>query len=301
MTREGEYHTWGEIDLNNGEIVILDGTDYINSSIDLSNAKSTSPTKGFIVLPNSYSGLKFQDLYNKENYKNILAEISKYYDINRELDTSLGIIKKGVYLIEELLDNNPLFNHTNSCIHNTEYLKSYLKNVKNFILERPIPKNIDGYEIYAYYHMFIKRLPKNVRGNISMKTLYVDTYEYTQTRLRRKYLKTDHEYLEYLQELVYSRYYHYLNNNIDNNFFSSLKDGLISGEELTSEILKQELKIAEINRRLNPYYAINELVIYSPEGNEDEEFYQLYEPAVGRKTFETFESELEYKKLNRII
>ena len=85
MTREGEYHTWGEIDLNNGEIVILDGTDYINSSIDLSNAKSTSPTKGFIVLPNSYSGLKFQDLYNKENYKNILAEISKYYDINREL------------------------------------------------------------------------------------------------------------------------------------------------------------------------------------------------------------------------
>lgn len=301
MTREGEYYTWGEIDLNNGEIVILDGTDYINSSIDLSNAKSTSPTKGFIVLPNSYSGLKFQDLYNKENYKNILAEISKYYDINRELDTSLGIIKKGVYPIEELLDNNPLFNHTNSCIHNTEYLKSYLKNVKNFILERPIPKNIDGYEIYAYYHMFIKRLPKNVRGNISMKTLYVDTYEYTQTRLRRKYLKTDHEYLEYLQELVYSRYYHYLNNNIDNNFFSSLKDGLISGEELTSEILKQELKIAEINRRLNPYYAINELVIYSPEGNEDEEFYQLYEPAVGRKTFETFESELEYKKLNRII
>ena len=109
------------------------------------------------------------------------------------------------------------------------------------------------------------------------------------------------KHLEYLQELVYSRYYHYLNNNIDNNFFSSLKDGLISGEELTSEILKQELKIAEINRRLNPYYAINELVIYSPEGNEDEEFYQLYEPAVGRKTFETFESELEYKKLNRII
>lgn len=73
-------------------------------------------------------------------------------------------------------------------------------------MERPIPKNIDGYEIYAYYYMFIKRLPKNVRGNISMKTLYVDTYEYTQTRLRRKYLKTDREYLEYLQELVYSRY-----------------------------------------------------------------------------------------------
>ena len=79
MTREGEYHTWGEIDLNNGEIVILDGTDYINSSIDLSNAKSTSPTKGFIVLPNSYSGLKFQDLYNKENYKKGCRNPSSIY------------------------------------------------------------------------------------------------------------------------------------------------------------------------------------------------------------------------------
>ena len=89
--------------------------------------------------------------------------------------------------------------------------------------------------------------------------------------------------------------------NIDNNFFSSLKDGLISGEELTSEILKQELKIAEINRRLNPYYAINELVIYSPEGNEDEEFYQLYEPAVGKKVFKSWEEEEEYKKLNKVL
>lgn len=301
MRRDAEDHMWGEVELNNGEIIIVDATDYINSSIDLSNAKSVSPTKGFLILPKEYSGLKFQEIYNNEKYKTILSEIMKYYGLNRELDISLGIIDSRGYLIDRILKENDLFLRTDTIIRDSREAEKFTNRVQKFITSMQIPNNMDGYEIFAYYHMFIKKLPVNIRGNIAMRTLYVDTFKYKQTRLRRKYLQPDVEYLRYLQELVYDRYYKYLNTNESNELLSRVKNGLINNEQLSNEVLKQELQIAEINKRLNPYYAINELIMYNPFSEETHDIYQLYEPAVGRKVFKSSEEEQKYKQLNKVL
>ena len=51
----------------------------------------------------------------------------------------------------------------------------------------------------------------------------------------------------------------------------------MSNEELTKAVLEQALKVAEINKRLNPYYAVNELIIYNPFSLDGFNLYQLYE------------------------
>lgn len=300
MRRENEDHVWGEVDLGNNEIIIVDGTDYINSSIDLSNAKSVSPTRGFLILPKEYSGLKFQEVYTKKEYAQTLSLILKYYEENRELDKDLGYIEDKLYPIEVILENNDLFKRSDEIITDSKEADKFMSKTQKFFTNIVLPNNLDGYEAFAYYHMFIERLPLNIRGNITMKTLYVDTFEYKQTRLRKKYLKTDEEYIKYLRELIYGRYYKYLNEKDENNILTRIKEGTMSAEELSDEVLKQELKIAEINKRLNPYYAINELTIYNPFGNEDCDLFQLYEPAIGKKAFKSREESEEYKKLNKI-
>ncbi len=207
MRRNGEYHTWGEIDLSDDEIIIVDATDYINSSIDLGNAKSLSPTRGFLVLPSRYSGIKLQEVYTNPCFKNTLDEIMKFYEANREFDISLGYINNSGYPHEKILrENEDLFSRSNIIIQDLKEASNLIIKIQDLLLNTSIPNNIDGYEIFSYYHMFIRRLPMNIRGNISMRTLYVDTYDYKQTKLRRKYLQTDREYLKYLRELVYSRY-----------------------------------------------------------------------------------------------
>lgn len=301
MHRPFEEHVWGEIELNNDFIIIVDATDYIISSIDLSNAKSMSPTTGFLILPRKYSGLKFQEVYTNNAYKSTLDEIRKYYEENRDLDMTLGYIDSYFYPIERILNENDLFKRSNEIIKNPEEAREFIRKTQKFLTSLHIPNNMDGYEVFSYYHMFVKKLPVNIRGNISMKTLFADTYEYKQKRLRRKYLSTDEEYLKYLNNLVYGRYYRYLSDNETNDLLSNIQRGTMSNEELTKIILEQELKVAEINKRLNPYYAVNELIIYNPFSLENSDLYQLYEPAVGRKTFENLEVETEYKKLNKIL
>ena len=107
--RENEDHVWGEIELDSKNIIIVDATDYIGSSIDLSNAKSISPTKGFLVLPKKYSQMRLYELYNKHQYKNTLNNIKKYYELNKELDIMLGYICMDGYPIEQILKTNPIF------------------------------------------------------------------------------------------------------------------------------------------------------------------------------------------------
>ncbi len=74
----------------------------------------------------------------------------------------------------------------------------------------------------------------------------------------------------------------YLSDNESNELFLNVQNGTISNEELIKVVLEQELKVAEINKRLNPYYAVNELIIYNPFRDENSDLYQLYEPAVGK-------------------
>lgn len=301
MNRPSSDHVWGEVELNNGEIIIVDATEYIGSSIDLSNAKSISHTAGFLIVPQKYSGIRLRDVYRDRNLKNILDEIKKYYTENRELDISLGYISKNLYPIEELLKEHELFQRSNEIIWDEEEARKYINKASKFLSGLHIPNNMDGYEIFAYYHMFIEKLPINVRGNITMRTIYADTFAYKQSRLRRMYLQPDEDYLSYLNSLVYTRYYNYLYSSESNDVFKLVKSGKMSNEELTEKILKRELEVAEISKRLIPYYAINELIIYNPFSSKLSDLYQLYEPSVGKKTFKSLEEETEYKKLTRIL
>lgn len=297
--RENENHVWGEIELDNDNIIIVDATDYIGSSIDLSNAKSVSPTKGFFVLPKEYSQIRLYDVYNNPQYKNILDDIKKYNELNRELDITLGYIDSDGYTIEQILRNNPLFNYKNIVIENEKDAIAFLKKTKQFFLNLSLPNNIDGYEAFAYYYSYIENLPINIRGNISMKTLFVDSFDYKQKILKKKYLNAPEEYLKYLEDLVYSRYYGYFKDKTDEKIFELIKDRKMSLDEISDIALKEELKIAEINRRLNPYYAINSLAIYNPYGDE-EPVTLLYEPASGKKTYKSLNELQEFKRENNL-
>lgn len=302
MRKPSEDHVWGEIELNNKETIIVDATAYLGSSIDLSNAKSLSNTVGFLVVPPKYSGISLQDIYNNPRFKSTLDEIQMYYQQNRELDISLGYISSMLYPVEILLSENELFKRQNEIIGSEKKASEFMNKVSKFLSSLSVPNNMDGYEIFAYYHMFIERLPINIRGNISMKTLYVDNFAYKQARLRRMYLQADEEYLKYLNDLVYSRYYSYLDRRLTpNELFSLVKEGVISNEELSKEILKRELAIAEISKRLIPFYAVNELVVYNPFSDKAQDLYQLYEPSVGKKSFRSLEEEQDYKKRTRIL
>lgn len=297
--RENENHVWGEIELDNDNIIIVDATDYIGSSIDLSNAKSVSPTKGFFVLPKEYSQIRLYDVYNNPQYKNILDDIKKYNELNRELDITLGYIDSDGYTIEQILRNNPLFNYKNIVIENEKDAIAFLKKTKQFFLNLSLPNNIDGYETFAYYYSYIENLPINIRGNISMKTLFVDSFDYKQKLLKKKYLNAPEEYLKYLEDLVYSRYYEYFKDKTDEKLFELIKDNKMSLDEISDIALKEELKIAEINRRLNPYYAINSLAIYNPYADE-EPITLLYEPASGKKLYKSLKELQEFKRENNL-
>lgn len=299
MKRLTEDHVWGEIEINENEIIIVDATDYFGNSIDLSNAKSLSPTKGFLILPKKYSGLKLYELFNNPEFKSTLKTCKNYYDLNRELDISLGYINSTGYPIEKILNDNDIFMRKDKIIGRSEYL-DFLQQTRNFIINLHLPKNMDGYEAYAYYYQFIEKLPINIRGSISMKTLYVDSFDYKQKLLKKRYLNAPIEYIRYLEDLVYSRYYEYFKSPDEDSLFNKVKAGLIDIDEISDMALAEELKIAEINRRLNPFYAINELIVYNMDEEKTTETAILYEPTLGKKLFKSLEQLNQFKKDNNI-
>lgn len=292
----GQDHVWGEIVLKDGRIVIVDATDYITSSIDLSNAKSISPTVGFAVLPKEYSGIKLYDVFNNRNYLEIANIVKKYYELNRDLDITLGYISKKGYPAEIIIRENEIFNYPESVVTNPTDLNNFVNFTLDFFRNLKIPNNIDGYELYAYYYTFIKRLPKNIAANISQQTVYVDSFSYKQNKMSKKFLHAPSEYLKYLESLVYSRYYKYLTEEENNEFLKQMKEGHVNGEQVRDLIAKYEIMIAEINRNINLYYAINKLHFYDP-NTCDTIGIQLYEPMMGTKILNSIEEYNEFKKV----
>lgn len=291
----GQDHVWGEIKLNDERIVIVDATDYIDSSIDLSNAKSVSPTVGFVVLPKEYSKVKLYDVFNDRNNIELAKKIKSYYELNRDLDMTLGYITKKGYKVEKIIEENEIFNYSSSIITNEEDMKKFMKHALDFFKSLKVPNNMDGYEIFAYNYKFIKKLPRNIRANISQQTIYVDSFSYKQSNMRKKFLHAPLDYLKYLESLVYSRYYKYLSEEENNKILEQMKNGDANGEQVRDLIAKYEMKIAEINRNLNLYYAINKLHFYEPI-TCDTIGIQLYEPMMGTKMFESNEELDEFKK-----
>lgn len=303
MELPNQDHRWVEINLHNGEIIIADATDYIGSSIDFSNAKSMSATTGFYILPDTYRGMKLGTIFSDYSYNEIAKNILDHGRDNVDLDITLGYIDTpNGYLVNKLLNSSELFNQSNRKFDNQKELLKFLEETRKYIHNLPVPNNMDGYEIYAYYHKFIKNLPFQVRGNIAMKTVYADLFPYKQNALKRKYIKAPSDYIKYLEDLVYDRYYEYLNKNEKIAILEQIKQGLISSEEISNIILAEEIKIAELNRRLNPYYAINELTFYrSIVDDTKEDYYEYYEPGIGKQLIKSTSEARNFKKTNKII
>ncbi len=291
----GQDHVWGEIQLDDDYIIIVDATDYINSSIDLSNAKSVSPTVGFVVLPEKYSHLKLYDVFCDKYHRDIAKKVQEYYKFNRDIDMSLGYISKKGYSAEKIIQENELFQYPNAIIENSKDQEYFFSKAIDFFQKLKIPNNMDGYEIFAYYYMFLKKLPANIRANISQKTIYVDSFSYKQSKLQKKFLHAPKEYLRYLDGLIYNQYYKYLSEDENNTFFEQMRKGFVKKEQVRDSIAKNEMIIAQVNRNLNSYYAINQLHFYEPMTSETLGI-QIYEPMMGTKNFNSQEEFDEFKK-----
>lgn len=291
----GQDHVWGEIKLNDEQIIVVDATDYINSSIDLSNAKSVSPTVGFAVLPKEYSGLKLYDIFSNKNNSEMAKVVNDYYKLNRELDITLKYITEKGYPVERIIEENELFHYPKQIIKDPADIRRFLESIKIFFKKLKIPNNIDGYEIFAYYDMFIRNLPLNIRANVAEETLYVDSFSYKIKKLRKQFLHVPNEYLKYLESLIYSRYYKYLSEDENNAFLEQMRRVILNEEQLKEQIAKNELLIAEINRNISLYYAINKLHFYEPITAETVGI-QLYEPMMGIKCFSNTEEFNEFKR-----
>lgn len=297
VTKKGEFnqdHVWGEIVLRD-KIIVVDATDYIDSSIDLSNAKSMSPTVGFAVLPKEYSGINLYNIFNDPRFKNEKEAIRDAYKLNRELDMSLGYIDEEGYPVEKIIRETDLFRRYPTMIGNSKDRLKCLQETRDFFKKLAIPHNIDGYELFAYYNKFLRQLPKDVSGNVKLITLYVDAYSYKQKMTKKAFLQAPDEYLEYLERLIFNRYYRYLSQADNIEVLEKMRKGIITGQELRDEIANLEMKIAQVNRSINSYYAINQLQIFEPE-TCDSLSIQVYEPMMGSKSFASEDDFQEYRK-----
>lgn len=103
-----------------------------------------------------------------------------------------------------------------------------------------------------------------------------------------------------LKEMLDFIYSYNVNSN-RNNILEQIKQGLINSEEISNLILQEEIKVAELNRRLNPYYAINELIYYRSIIDPDiEDYYEYYEPGIGKRLIKSTEDAFNFKKSNKI-
>lgn len=280
---EGHDHVWGEIKLDNDNIIIADATCFVNSSIDFSNAKSNVETVGFVILPKYFSGLS---LYNIFNSKTLIKEaeiVKECYMLNRELDQQLGYIKKNMYKDEQIINENELFHNPELIITNKNDFDRYLEKTIDFFRKLEIPQNMDGYELYAYYYKYIRKIPKCISKNIFQETLYVDSFEYKLPIIKERYSYNSLLYLKYLEQLVYDRYYRYLIKN-DRYKLLNLSRIKLNNNEIEKAIADYETMIRQINKELNLYYAINKLQFLDYHNQNIIEI-QLFEPLLGKNIF----------------
>lgn len=288
-------HTWGQIELDEKEIIIADATDYIKGSIDLSCAKSVSPTKGFLILPAEFKGIRVNQFYQD---KNNCSWVNICNHINRELDVSLGVIDRNGYIREIIIKDNEIFNSYPSYISSDKEKCKYLEKVKYFFYSLPLPNNIDGYEDYAYYYGYLSELPEFVRANFELNTLYVDSMDYKLKRIKSNKLIIKDEYRHYIEAAYYNFLYERLRNSKNDSFIPSIARQ--DFEKAIQKAVEDELKEAEINRRIAPYYAINVLRMINPFASDFPDYYLLHEPLMGKRLIKSFDEYKEFKIDNKI-
>lgn len=295
------FHQWVEMDLDDKNIIIADATEYLGGHIDFSTCKSNSATTGFLILPKEMSGVnlrKFIDFPTSNSDAELKKEwLDKNKTILFNLDINLHYANKDGYSTDIILNNMDLFNDHRSQIP-FEEASNYLNQTIEFFKELRTPNNMDGYEIYSYYREFFKRLPQNIVGAISMKSLFVKTSEYRPHPINFNYLHATGEYLEYLSHKIEMEYSKYLKGDsiVKSSIYENIKNGIINESELVNAKVDDEMNQAIIQFMNLKYYAVNQLSFYDNFGENYKEKFQLYDPLTGKISFVDNQSLEEYKR-----
>lgn len=175
--QQNGVHRWIEVDLQNGNILLADATDAIDKSIDLAASKAGYSTNGFMVLDASFSGYSPKQIFNLQKDQTHGSYYKQIIDSNNEwvksLDSYLGYASEAGYPFEQLIKTNEMF--SNSKLLN-ELLSNNSVNKKiEGIFNIDIPKEMDGYEAWAYF----RKISKNILGENSNKLLNIFLYNET--------------------------------------------------------------------------------------------------------------------------
>lgn len=169
----GNLHKWVELDLKNGYILTMDATDGINGQIDISACKTGMATNGFAILNKQYSGTRLQNIYKSENKSQNINFINDQENWIRNIDKSLGYIGENGYLLDEINKSNNLF--SNEKLYNKLFGEKQLSKNIDHIFNLELPKNVDGYEAYAFFKNYNRKLLGENSKKITYNTLYLQT------------------------------------------------------------------------------------------------------------------------------
>ncbi len=153
VTIKGNGHYWVEIAMGDN-ILIADATDNMDSGIDLAFIKAGMATKGFILMPKTYSGIRLNIMYKQGTLTD--SVLDSYNKSLLRIDKNIGYaIEKG-YLIDQLNKSKRLFG--NAKLFDKIFKKNDTKETIREFMNRPIPENMDGYEVFAYYKTVFKNI-----------------------------------------------------------------------------------------------------------------------------------------------
>ena len=170
-------HWWVEIDMGDN-IIRADATDAFLGSTDLANCKFGDSTNGFLILNKADSGFRVTNDTLK-NHPEILKKSNAYF---RDVDKSIDYVKDNKYFTENVTKLREAFSSTSSpyddIIKQNDILK---KNVHSF-MNLDIPKNMNGYDAFAYYRKFSNTLFNGSDNAIPhLKKINIDGKDYSAT------------------------------------------------------------------------------------------------------------------------
>lgn len=207
-------HWWVEVDIGSS-IIRADATDAFLGSTDLANCKFGESTNGFIILNKAHSGMR---VTNKtlNNNPHILKSSNDYF---RNVDKSINYVGDNGYFTENVTKLQNLFKNDLSpyddIIKNTNVLES---NTINY-MSMNIPKNMNGYDAFAYYRKLSNTLfgNKNNAAVPSLKKVNIAGKDYSAVEIfindgKKEYFLT---FDEVNGKKIYSRE-EYLNGPINN-------------------------------------------------------------------------------------
>lgn len=169
-------HWWVEIDMGDS-IIRADATDAFLGSTDLANCKFGDSTNGFLILSKENSGFRISN-DTLRNHPEILKKSNDYF---RDVDKSIDYVKDSGYFTESVTKLKKAFSNETSPYDDIIKQGDFLKGNVHRFMDMDIPKNMNGYDAFAYYRKFSNALFENGNGNAipSLKKINVDGKDYS--------------------------------------------------------------------------------------------------------------------------